>query len=203
MDVEQYKVKPEEWGVIRAGWRNGAMDIDFVIWYLLGYHPAIDKHVFVGDVLAEKYDSLKRALHNEDDVFFEVSAKDKDDYFWADMGKRSRRSFIAVDRDALVKAYEKNSSLGRPPFLFADVQQQEALPTVGRWPWGTYETKLLRDLAAAVNKFFVLFNPDEPDTAKTNEVVSEWLQKERGLSKNIADAIASIIRPENLPRGRR
>jgi hypothetical protein len=71
-----------------------------------------------------------------------------------------------------------------------------------KWPWGTHETKLLHDLAEAAKRFWVNFEPGEPDTAPTNETVTKFL-KERGVSERVAAAMATILRAEGLPAGRK
>ena len=82
-------------------------------------------------------------------------------------------------------------------------QTNSAVPS-GRWPWGRHETELLRHLDAAARKWWANYDPDDPTTAPTNEKVAEWLQSDRGLtSDRMANAIATILRADNLPPGRR
>lgn len=71
------------------------------------------------------------------------------------------------------------------------------------WPWGAHHTEALGHLEAAARRFWKLYDPADADTAPTNKQVSEWLQKERGLSQKMADAIASILRADGLPTGPR
>lgn len=71
------------------------------------------------------------------------------------------------------------------------------------WPWGSHHTENLAHLEAAAKRFWTLYDPDDSTTAPTNEVVAEWLQAERGVSKDKAKAIASILRADGLPTGRR
>lgn len=70
------------------------------------------------------------------------------------------------------------------------------------WPWGQYNTVLLRNLAAAAEKFWKNYDPTDPSTAPTNKQVSDWLQKQ-GVSKRGSIAIATILRADKLPPGRR
>jgi len=77
----------------------------------------------------------------------------------------------------------------------------DALPS--RWPWGEHHTELLGHLDAAARKFWTLYEPDDPGTAPTNEMVSDWLQNERGVSQDKARVIASILRADRLPTGPR
>lgn len=70
------------------------------------------------------------------------------------------------------------------------------------WPWGNHETELLRKLAAAASQFWSLYDPADKTTAPTNQQVSEWLQKQ-GVSKPTADVMATILRADGLPTGRR
>ncbi len=71
------------------------------------------------------------------------------------------------------------------------------------WPWGNYETELLRHLAAAAAKWWVNYDPSDPTTAPTNAQVIAWLTDERNLSQNNAESIAKILRADNLRPGPR
>ena len=72
-----------------------------------------------------------------------------------------------------------------------------------RWPWGNHHTEYLGHLDAAARKWWNLYDPGDPTTAPTNEMVSDWLQSERNLSRERARAIASMLRPDGLPTGPR
>lgn len=71
-----------------------------------------------------------------------------------------------------------------------------------KWPWGSHETELLRKLAAAASQFWALYDPADKTTAPTNQQVSNWLQQQ-GVQKRTADAMATILRADGLPTGRR
>jgi hypothetical protein len=71
-----------------------------------------------------------------------------------------------------------------------------------KWPWGNYETELLQKLAAAADALWKNYDPAQKDTAPTNQQVSAWLQKQ-GVQKRTADAMATILRADGLPTGRR
>lgn len=73
----------------------------------------------------------------------------------------------------------------------------------GRWPWGNHHTELLGHLEAAARRFWVEYDPSDTTTAPTNVTVSDWLKKERKVSGQMADAIASMLRPDGLPTGPR
>jgi hypothetical protein len=70
------------------------------------------------------------------------------------------------------------------------------------WPWGKHETKLLRKLADATEKFWKLYDPDDPSTAPTNQQVEKWLESE-GVSKRVAEVMAQMLRADSLPPGPR
>jgi hypothetical protein len=72
-----------------------------------------------------------------------------------------------------------------------------------RWPWGTYETKYLRSLADAARRFWVNYDPADDTTAARNEDVVDWLIEEHGISKRIAEAMATILRVDGLKTGPR
>ncbi len=83
-------------------------------------------------------------------------------------------------------------------------QPLEQLPIQTKsWPWGEHETELLKHLAAAADRFWRLYDPTDNTTAPTNEQVSTWLQKEKGVAKRRAEVMASILRPDGLPTGPR
>lgn len=73
-----------------------------------------------------------------------------------------------------------------------------------RWPWGDYRTRLLDALADAVRNFWTTYEPEKPGTAPTNAEVAEYLERKLGSgSASIAAAIATIIRADDAPTGRR
>jgi hypothetical protein len=72
-----------------------------------------------------------------------------------------------------------------------------------RWPWGDHHTETLGHLEAAAKRFWTLYDRDDIGTAPTNETVATWLHSERGISKEKARAIASMLRPDGLPTGPR
>jgi len=91
------------------------------------------------------------------------------------------------------------------PFTFPSefpMQTAMSLPTAGRWPWGDYETDLLRKLAAAAEKFWKLYDPDDQSTAITSETVTKWLE-DQGVSKRVAEIMAQILRADGLKTGPR
>jgi hypothetical protein len=79
----------------------------------------------------------------------------------------------------------------------------EAKTPSARWPWGNHHTEWLGHLEAAAKRWWSLYDPTDATTAPTNTNVSDWLQKERGLSQTKADAMASILRPDGLRTGPR
>ena len=72
----------------------------------------------------------------------------------------------------------------------------------GKWPWGDHETELLQHLEAAAVRFWKNYDPDDKSTAPTNEAIWDWLE-ERGVTKNMRKAIATILRPPDVPTGPR
>ena len=96
-----------------------------------------------------------------------------------------------------LERFEKEHGIGQP---------RQGMPSStessGSWPWGSHETELLRHLAAAAKHLWVLYDPDDPSTAPTNEQVSNFLV-DRGVPKSMSDKMATILRPETLKSGRR
>lgn len=70
-----------------------------------------------------------------------------------------------------------------------------------RWPWGNYSTASLEKLAEAAKEFWCDYAPRDAKPP-TNDEVSSWL-KVRGVTDNIAKAMATILRPDDLATGRR
>jgi hypothetical protein len=83
-----------------------------------------------------------------------------------------------------------------------DAAEERPMPK-GPWPWGTHTTPELDELALAVRKWWVNVDMTDPTSVPTNETVINWLLERGKVSKNLASAIASIIRPPgatNAPR---
>lgn len=74
---------------------------------------------------------------------------------------------------------------------------------INLWPWGAHHTQMLGHLDAAARRFWVGYDPVDISTANTNTTVTEWLQHERGVSGKMAEAIATMLRPDNLRTGPR
>lgn len=81
-------------------------------------------------------------------------------------------------------------------------QDEPDLPLSREWPWGTYETALLRHLAAAANRFWRRYDPTDSTTAPTNNDVIAWLV-EQGVANRTAQVMATILRADGLATGPR
>lgn len=75
-------------------------------------------------------------------------------------------------------------------------------PLAGRWPWGDHSTRALELLADAAKQWWSTYDLGEPNTAPTNSEVVEYLIA-KGASTKLAESIASILRADDLPTGRR
>ena len=90
-----------------------------------------------------------------------------------------------------------------PDGIFADsLGSGDGYQDAGSWPWGDYETELLRKLAEAAERFWVRYDPADNTTAPTNSQVVEWL-KGRGVAERTAEIMATILRADGLPTGPR
>lgn len=63
-------------------------------------------------------------------------------------------------------------------------------------------TGLLKKFHAAHVKFWGLYDPSDRSTAPTNDHVTEWLTQQ-GVSVRTAEVMATMMRPDNFPVGRR
>ncbi len=88
-------------------------------------------------------------------------------------------------------------------YVFSRNEHTQPVARKGRWPWGDHHTEALGHLEAAASRFWAGYDSSDTSTANTNAQVSEWLQKERTISKTLADSIASILRLDGLPPGPR
>jgi hypothetical protein len=72
------------------------------------------------------------------------------------------------------------------------------------WPWGSYTTNLLDQLAKAAKKFWAnpQYDPNDPTTAPTNQAVIDYL-KGQGVTERTAQIMATILRADGLPPGPR
>lgn len=96
------------------------------------------------------------------------------------------------------------SAIGMKSVYQFDRSQTQAVETPsGRWPWGDHHTVLLGHLDAAARKFWVNYDPMDATTAPINKEVAEWLVNERKVSQKMAESIASMLRPDDLPTGPR
>lgn len=83
-------------------------------------------------------------------------------------------------------------------------QFDKSKPNANIWPWGAHQTKLLEHLDAAAKKFWLAYDPaNAKATAPKNHEVIVWLKSERKVSDAMAKAIASMLRPHDLPTGPR
>ena len=95
------------------------------------------------------------------------------------------------------------------PAQLAALMESTGQPALSkRWPWGDYETKPLSVLAEAVYDLWSTFDPDQPETAPKQSDVTAFIEKrlaEVGYVNPgaIASAMATIIRHEKAPTGRR
>lgn len=99
----------------------------------------------------------------------------------------------------LAWAEKKSIAIPKPLRVLSGTGTQQPR---SKWPWGDYETELLRKLAQAGTKFWQLYDPSDPSTAPTNKQVLEWLQGEN-VSKRVAEVMAQILRADGLPTGPR
>jgi hypothetical protein len=70
------------------------------------------------------------------------------------------------------------------------------------WPWGGYETKLLRLLPLVYKAHWENYDPVQPHTAPKSEAVEEWLVSNHDTPRRVAEVIAQLFRADELPRGR-
>lgn len=111
-----------------------------------------------------------------------------------------------VQRSALYLLLAQDGIVLEPDFVLPEPLPKEQSETVApppSWPWGAHTTKRLESLKAAAQQFWASYDHSDMSRAPTNEVVTEWLMKERGELQSNAKAIASMLRPDGLKTGPR
>lgn len=103
---------------------------------------------------------------------------------------------------AIGKGWNLHPEFPKPDAASYPVAPEGLTDGGAKWPWGNHETDLLRKLAAAAAAFWTNYDPTDKTTAPTNQQVSDWLQT-KGVSKPTAGAMATILRADGLPTGRR
>ena len=110
--------------------------------------------------------------------------------------------------DELTKTPRKPLPTDEPPAL--QNPPDDVLNPSSRWPWGSHHTELLGHLDAAAREFWGGYNPQNAKaTAPKNETVIAWLEarnvpgQRKKVSKQIAESIATMLRPDGLPTGPR
>ncbi len=85
----------------------------------------------------------------------------------------------------------------KPPVEFPWIPDE--MPSSNHvWPWGKYETNLLAKLALAADHFWKDYDPKNSTPPKQWDVV-DWLLEHGVSSRNMAEAIATILRADGLP----
>lgn len=105
-------------------------------------------------------------------------------------------------KEGLIKLAEQ---LGlRPKFIYWDDLAESTENSASQWPWGNYETELLKALKATAREFWADYDPSAPHLAPTGEVIELWLVKDYGVrSPTAAKSIAQILKADGLPPGPR
>lgn len=123
-----------------------------------------------------------------------------------------RSDFVNWARRFTVDLHEEFLTGSKGPRVSSQVPADFAEPTrtlpSARWPWGSHETSNLRLLAEAAERFWKPvaeggnYDPQDDTTAPTNEQVEAWLLK-RGVSGKARSVMATILRADKFPMGRR
>ena len=135
-----------------------------------------------------------------------IEAKEQESYHWPILagiyGLRDKlqRQFESEGKDS--KKVVLRSVLDDLAAVLEDDLPATREKATQEWPWGTYETALLRKLAHAVSRFWIHYDPADPGTAPSSEVVSAWIQ-EQGVAKRVAEIMAQIVRADGLRTGPR
>ncbi len=107
-----------------------------------------------------------------------------------------------IRRTEIVRWLDANELKSVYQFDLNRVKQCEKI-TSSRWPWGDRHTELLGHLEAAALEFWAKYDSSNVKrTAPKNDTVINWLLA-RHVSRKMAEAIATMLRPDGLPTGPR
>lgn len=197
IDIDGYEGHPEIVPANVAEWKRimslePILSVDHITHAFIGIDP-YDQSYWSDDINAE-YQRRKDML---------LGAVNRGDL----NGKGSDSNQIMIDvMDLLTwcEARDIEYPLIKPKPLIVPKAQHSPEPVEAkRWPWGDHTTQLLEALADAAKQLWSTYDPDDPCTAPTNDDVSSYLLARKGVSENIAKAMATILRPESISTGRR
>lgn len=120
---------------------------------------------------------------------------------WLLDGQRHDFGCQSFSREALVK-WLRATGL-ESVYQFNIDELGSGVRSVGYWPWGDHSTKALEHLEAAAKRFWTGYDPTDPATAKTNQVIVNWLIEERNVTGKMAESIATLLRADGLRTGPR
>ncbi len=129
---------------------------------------------------------------------------DQDHYFYNWLGDDNYSGFETqrFDRAAIDQWLSYIGQTSAYPFIGSTAIVQISAPPI--WPWGSHQTKALGHLDAAAREFWTAYDPaNAKSTAPKNHSVIDWLQTKHKVSNSMAKAIASMLRPDDLPTGPR
>lgn len=109
---------------------------------------------------------------------------------------------LQAERDALKARLEKAEKWYRDNAKAINElrTKQSAQSTGGDEPLN-YTTRLLQIQSEAIQKFWINYDPSEPDTAPDKSAIINWLTTEKGCSQQQAQAIDLIIRHDSRKSG--
>lgn len=122
----------------------------------------------------------------------------RSDFYSQKFERKDIQHWIDVNKFPSKYEFEKKSA-SIPDEILA---KEECISS--RWPWGNHHTELLGHLDAAAREFWIDYDPERAKTtAPKSESVIDWLKKNRKVSNTMAKAIATMLRPDDLPTGPR
>lgn len=117
--------------------------------------------------------------------------------------ERDRRFLLLTWGDLLREQAEGALQFSRPhieDLVNRALGKKSDAPAQASEP-ASYTTRLLQIQSEAIQKFWVNYDPTEPDTAPSKEAVISWLINEKKCPKNSAAAIDMIIRHDSRKSG--
>ncbi len=105
-------------------------------------------------------------------------------------------------RESIVKWLKEEGLNSKYAFAINNKSSISNLPA-GKWPWGDYTTNDLDILAAAAAEFWIKYDPADPSSAPKSAVVEDWLINTHKVAEERAQYMASLLRADGLPSGRR
>lgn len=155
------------------------------------------------ELTSEEMEFLERRSHlygDESSSVIWINDQEKCDF----KNQKFSRSTIVhwLKKMGVPSAYKFNLTVEEEDTTTDEEAKTAISESARRWPWGNHQTETLEHLEAAAIEFWVKYQTtkDRKDAPK-NQTVVDWLMATHKVSSSMANSIATMLRPQELPTG--